>query len=188
MYVDAGNVVKTRRIAAPFPPHQICIGRFLRLRLRGGKADEIKPIPKANSSEDAKARTNHSIFPNDSGLNPCQIPTTLFPAIPANPFAHTTTLYPLAPIQPEILSASFALPPSIPSPAPLSTSLSTPFPSSTIHYPPMVVKKIVDVFETMPTTNQVLREIKILKMCEHPNIVRLDRVLTPQTLASQIHV
>lgn len=37
----------------------------------------------------------------------------------------------------------------------------------------VAIKKIINLFQTLPETRRILREIVLLKNCKHPNIVRL---------------
>ncbi len=44
----------------------------------------------------------------------------------------------------------------------------------------VAIKKIINLFQTLPETRRILREIVLLKNCKHPNIVRLIEVLVPK--------
>jgi len=44
----------------------------------------------------------------------------------------------------------------------------------------VAIKKIVNLFQTLPETRRILREIVLLKNCKHPNIVHMLEVLIPK--------
>lgn len=43
----------------------------------------------------------------------------------------------------------------------------------------MAIKKLTNLFNNIPETKRVLREIILLKKCSHPNIVKLVDVILP---------
>lgn len=45
----------------------------------------------------------------------------------------------------------------------------------------VAIKKITGLFNTLPETRRILREIILLKSCNHPNIVRLLDVILPKS-------
>lgn len=45
----------------------------------------------------------------------------------------------------------------------------------------VAIKKITNLFSTLPETRRILRELILLKNCEHPNIVRVIDVIIPKT-------
>lgn len=44
----------------------------------------------------------------------------------------------------------------------------------------VAIKKIVNLFQTLPQTRRILREIVLLKNCKHPNIVHMIEVKVPK--------
>lgn len=48
----------------------------------------------------------------------------------------------------------------------------------------VAIKKIKQVFDDLPDTQRILREIKFLKCLDHPNIIRPHTVLTPRNAAA----
>jgi serine/threonine protein kinase len=46
---------------------------------------------------------------------------------------------------------------------------------------PVAIKKITGLFEALPETRRILREIILLKNCRHPNIVQLLDVIIPKS-------
>ena len=43
----------------------------------------------------------------------------------------------------------------------------------------VAIKKVVRAFESIEDAKRVVREIKLLKFCQHPNILRLVRLPVP---------
>jgi len=54
----------------------------------------------------------------------------------------------------------------------------------------VAIKKIINLFQSLPETRRILREIVLLKNCKHPNIVRMIEVLVPksQTIDNFDHI
>jgi serine/threonine protein kinase len=54
----------------------------------------------------------------------------------------------------------------------------------------VAIKKIMNLFQSLPETRRILREIVLLKNCKHPNIVRMIEVLIPknQTIDNFDHI
>lgn len=44
----------------------------------------------------------------------------------------------------------------------------------------VAIKKIVNLFQSLPQTRRILREIVLLKNCKHPNIVKMIEILIPK--------
>lgn len=45
----------------------------------------------------------------------------------------------------------------------------------------VAIKKITGLFNSLPETRRILREIVLLKNCKHPNIVHLIDVMMPKS-------
>ena len=44
----------------------------------------------------------------------------------------------------------------------------------------VAIKKITNLFATLPETRRILRELILLKNCQHPNIVQMIDVIIPK--------
>lgn len=44
----------------------------------------------------------------------------------------------------------------------------------------VAIKKIINLFQSLPETRRILREIVLLKNCKHPNIVKMIEVVIPK--------